>query len=286
MGILAGFLSMFGWGISDFLAAKSSRKIGYILTSFWTQIVFLFIPLIYFLVKFSTFNINIIPQFLFFLLPAGFLFLIGSLAFYKGFEEGQVSLVSPMAGSWVIITVILSLIFLKEILEINQIMAIILIIIGIILISINAKKLFKIKKLNIFRGIKEGLVAMFGWGLALFLIIPPSRVLGWFLPVFLMRSFEILFLASYMIFDRQSFKINFQPPILTLILVTGLLDMVAFFAYSFGVKGDYVSLIAPVAASFPLVAVILAKIFLKEQFLLNQVFGIVSIITGLILISI
>ena len=286
MGIIAGLLSMLGWGTSDFLAAKSSRKIGFTLTLFWTQTVSFLIALIYFFVNFQILNIANIPKFIISLAISGFLYMIATLAFYKGLKEGQVSLVSPIGASWVMITIILSVIFLKEVLQTNQIIAIILIILGIVLVSADVGGILRIKKLTSFAGIKEGLIAMFGWGLSLFLVIPASKGLGWFLPVFLLRLFTILFLASYILFSKQSFKINFQPPLLALILPIGLLDMIAFFAYSFGVGGGYTSIVAPIAASFPIVTIILARIFFKEKFILTQVFGIVSVIIGLILISI
>jgi len=144
----------------------------------------------------------------------------------------------------------------------------------------------KIKKLNIASGTKEGLIAMFGWGISLFLLVPASKALGWFLPIVILRLFSVLFLASYIIFRKQSFRKNLQPSIFILLFPAGLLDMVAFFAYSFGVEREYASIVAPIGASFPLVTIVLARIFLKEKLVLYQIIGIFSIITGLILISI
>lgn len=286
MGILSGLLSMFGWGTSDFLAAKSSRRIGYLLTYFWTQLVAFLIALIYFWIKLPTLNINNIPQYLIFLLPAGFLFLVGTLAFYKGLTEGQVSLVSPIGASWAMITVVLSVVFFKEVLQTNQIVAIILIISGIILVSVNLKELLKIKRLTLLGGIKEGLIAMLAWGISLFLIVPASKSLGWFLPVFVSKLFGLLFLVIYTMFSKKSLKIDLQIPLLILLFLIGFLDIIAFFAYSFGVEREYASIVAPVAASFPLVTIILARIFLKEKIVFNQALGIAGVIAGLILISI
>ncbi|NCO24929.1 DMT family transporter [Candidatus Parcubacteria bacterium] len=286
MGIISGLLSMFGWGTSDFFAAKSSRKIGYMPTYFWTQLVTLAVALIYFLLKFPAININSASQFLIFLIPAGFLFMVATIAFYRGFVRGQVSLVSPIGSSWSMIVVILSMIFLNEVLKIHQIIAVILIILGIVLVSINLQELFKIKKLSLLTGTKEGIIAMLGWGISLFLIGIASKTIGWFLPVFILKIVGISVLIIYTLFGRQSIKTSFQPPILFLILMVGILDIIAFFSYSFGVEREYASIVAPIAASFPLITVILARIFLKEKLVLNQNLGIVSVIGGLILISI
>lgn len=277
---------MFGWGTSDFLAAKSSRQIGYVLTYFWTQLVAFLITLVYFFVKFPTLNVNNIPQFLIFLIPAGFLYLVGTLAFYRGLIKGQVSLVSPIGASWSMIIVILSVIFFKEVLATNQIIAIVLITLGIIFVSINLKELSQIKKLTLLIGTKEGLVAMLAWGLSLFLIIPASKALGWFLPVFTFKFSGLFFFTLFVLFSRHSLRINFQLSLLTLLFLVGFSDVIAFFGYSFGVGGEYASIVAPVAASFPLVTIVLARIFLKEKLVLNQLFGVAGIIAGLILISI
>lgn len=285
MGILSGILSMLGWGTADFLGAESSRKIGNVLTLFWMQIVGFVVAFVYFLINFSSFNLKDVQRFLPLLVIICFLQTIAYLAYYKGLKEGQVSLVTPIGASWAMITVILSVIFLKEILQRNQIIAIILIIFGITLASINIKELLKIKKFSVFRGTKEGLIAMLGWGVSLFLIVFPSKTLGWFLPVFLFRLFAILFLTFYIFISKKSFKINPQPSLLGLLLSIGLLDIGAFFAYSFGVSGEYTSIVAPIAASFPLVTILLAKVFLRERIAPNQIFGIAGIVAGLISIS-
>lgn len=286
MGIILGLLSMFGWGTSDFLAAKVSRKTGYLVAYFWTQLVAFFIALIYFFIKLPTFNVNNIIQSLVFLLPAGFLFMVGTLAFYKGLVAGQVSLVSPIGSSWILITVFLSVIFLKEVLLINQVIAIILIIIGIVLLSIKPKELLKIKKFSFLGGIKEGFIAMLAWGMCFFLIIFPSKTLGWFLPVFALKSFGIFFLIFYIMIGKKSLKFSFQKSFLALFFLVGLLDIVAFFSYSLGVGIASVPIVASISASFPLITIILARIFLKEKIALNQIIGIIGVIAGLVLISV
>ncbi len=292
MNILWGFLSMLGWGIADFLAAKATRKIGFVLTLLWVNIVAFVILSIYFLMNFSSFDINHIQKFLFDLIIVSFLGIIGSLSFFKGLKGGQVSLVSPLGSSFVLIVVILSMVFLKEALQVNQIIAITLIISGIIMTSVNLKEFPIFKKMVAFIGVKEGIVAMLSWGFAFFLIVPAVRSLGWFLPLFITKLFAILFLVIFIIVDKRYNDINkqffiesFQFPIVAILLLIGFWDTLAYIGYNFGIIRGYVSIVAPIAASYPLLTVILAKIFLKEKLALNQIIGILGTITGLILIS-
>jgi len=284
MGILFGIFSMLGWGIADFLGALSSRRIGYLLTLFWMQIAGFLIALIYFLIKIPPFNITSILKFLPVLVLCGFLEAVAYSAFYKGLKEGQVSLVSPIGSSWAFLTLVLGLIFLKEILSINQVIAVILIFSGIICASLSIKELRE-GRITTFKGVKEGLIAMLGWGALAFLMVSPAKALGWFLPVFILRLFTILFLLPFIFINRRLIKIiphfsSFIP-----LIFIGFLDVVAFFAYAFGIRGEQVSIIVAIVAAFPLVTIVLARIFLKERLVLNQALGIASVITGLILIS-
>ncbi|MFA4998542.1 MAG: DMT family transporter [Candidatus Paceibacterota bacterium] len=285
MGIIAGLFSVLGWGIADFLGAISSRKSGHLLTLFWMQFVGFLIALVYFFAKFKNLSLNDVFNFIPILVVCGILEAVAYLAFYKGFVEGQVSLVSPIGSSWPVLTLILSLIFLEESLSINRLLAIVLIFLGIIMISINLK-VFQKNKLNNLKGVKEGIIAMLGWGVMFFLLTGPSRALGWFLPVFVFRLFAVLFLFFLIIINKQSFRVEFKPASFAILLLIGLLDVGAFFTYTFGIQTEMVSVIAAVVATFPLVTIILARIFLKEKIVLNQIFGIISIIAGLVLISI
>ena len=286
MGIISGLISMFGWGTSDFLAAKSSRKIGFVLTFFWAQSISFLVALLYFIFKFRTLDLNIVPKFIFIIIISGFLFTISALAFYKSLTIGKVSLVGPITASWAMITVLLSVFFLDEILKTNQIFAIILIISGVVLISSDLKEFFQKNKLIFLIGAKEAIIAMFGFGVALFLLTFSVKQLGWFIPSFLSRFFILIFLILYIISRKQSLKIEIKPINWIMIIFIGFLDIIAFFAYSIGVSTEYASIIAPIAASSPLVTTILAQMFLKEKIALSQIFGIIITILGLILISI
>jgi transporter family protein len=59
----------------------------------------------------------------------------GLLCFYMALGSGPASLVSPISGAYVVITVILSLVFLKEKLRKNQLIGVVLAIIGVLLTS-------------------------------------------------------------------------------------------------------------------------------------------------------
>ena len=62
--------------------------------------------------------------------------------------------------------------------------------------------------------------------------------------------------------------------------------MVLALFFSIGISVSLVSLVAVISSLYPLIVVILARIFLKEKLFSIQKIGIVAILLGLVLISI
>src|SRR3989338_4242812 len=233
MGIVAGLLSMVCWGTAIFLAALASRKIGNVLTLFWMQLFGFLFGIIYFILNFKSFFFTLVPQNIILLITVSLLQATAYLAFYKGLERAPVSLVSPIGAAWGLVTAVLGVIFFKEILTGTQIMALILIVSGIILLSVNFKDFYKLKKINLFIGVNEGLIAMLGWGISLFLLVIAAKDLGWFLPAFIFRFFMLLFLSAFILYSQKKFIAKSKKFPFGLLLLIGLFDIGGFFSYSF-----------------------------------------------------
>lgn len=286
MGVIAGLLSMSFWGTAIFLAALASRKLGNVLTLFWMQLFGLLVGALFCFTNIDSFALNLVLQNIPLLITVAVLQVIAYLAFYKGLEKAQVSLVSPIGAAWGLITAMLGVVFFKEALSTIQLLAIGFIVVGIVLLSIDIQDLFKSKKVNLLVGVKEGIIAMLGWGISLFLIIPASRDLGWFLPAFIFRFFLLLLLTGYVLLSKRPFVPKPKKFPIKLLLLIGVFDIGGFFSYSFGVAGAHASIVAPIGSAFTLVTVLLAKVFLKEKMDLNKIIGILAIVSGLVLISV
>ncbi|WP_456472847.1 EamA family transporter [Methanocaldococcus sp.] len=88
------------------------------------------------LLKFKSVIPNDYKIILFSIISAIFV-VVGSLVLYYALYKGKASIVVPLSSIGPAITVILSIIFLKESLTINQMVGIVLILIGILLLSIH-----------------------------------------------------------------------------------------------------------------------------------------------------
>lgn len=285
MAILYALMSMIFWGLALFLAAVASRKIGNVLTLFWMQIFGFVVGCFYFLFSPTNLNPQLLPQFIPVLGAIAILQAAGALAYYKGMEKGQVTLVSPLGASYSLVTALLSVIFLKEVLRFNQVAALFLIIAGMVIISMSFKDLIKNKSLQVLTGTKEGIIAMLGWGISLFLLIFPSKELGWFLPSLTFRFLIICFLLLYILYSRIPIVPKTQKLPLKLLIAIGIFDILAFFSYSLGVTSGYGSIVAPVSSASTLVTIFLGILFLKEKIGVRKIIGISTIVGGLLLIS-
>jgi transporter family protein len=282
MEIIAGLISMLFYGVGDFLLAISTRKVGIVFTILFSQFIGILICLPYFLLNFSSFNFGEVPQFIGLIFIANTLFAIAYIAFFKGIKEGLISIVSPLAGCAAGVLVILSVIFLKEALSSNQIIAIALIVLGIIFLSVNLKQ----KVVNMKSGIMYGLIAMLCIGLGLFLDVPVIRGIGWFLAAFLGSIVIFTYSLIYFLLRKDSIKMSCKPSFLLMLFFAACLAQTATFVYNFGVMKGMVSIVTPITDAYPIITVILGTIFFKERLVLNQYTGIIGIIAGLVLISI
>jgi len=283
-GIGAGVLAMVGWGASDFFAAKTSRKIGSFRALFWMSLITAISLLIFYL--FLSHSNKVSSSFFLFLSLVGLLQDIGALCFYKSLAIGKVSLVSPIAGSWAVWTVILSIIILKEKPTFIQLVGIFFIIMGVFFISTKIKELLKEMKFVFFdTGVKLAFLSSLMWGSSYVIYKPIIDKIGWLLSLTILYCFIVFWLFLYSLLAKK--KISFKPNKLTisLIFLISLTNIIVWFAYSFGLEKNLASIISPIASTFPLVTVFLARIFLKEKLVWNQILGIAEVILGLVFLS-
>jgi drug/metabolite transporter (DMT)-like permease len=286
LSIIFGLVAMLGWGVGDIFPALASRKIGALKTYFWTRIVGLSLASLYFFKTQESF-----PLELGFILPlvlAGILDFIGSVSFFKGFNLGQVSIVAPVSSSWALITVILSVLFFKERLSLLQAGCVFLIMVGIWLVSLDLKGLKSNKKIDFHQGVKQALIAMLSWGLMAFLFVLASRKSGgWYLPIMFYRSVGVLVFCFYRLASHQPFGLGRQKPLFfKLIIPSGLFDIVANLSFNFGSLIGLASVVSPIASAFGAVTAIMGVICFKEKLFPPQILGIISIISGIVILSI
>lgn len=286
IALFAGLGSMLAWGSADFFAKKTIDQIGDVTTLFWQQLLGVVPLLVAFLVSPHVPHLNHYDPF--FLLIFGITTALTYLPLYSGFGKGQISLLSPIFASYSVVVVILSVLILGQTLNGLQILAIIVTFIGILLISTDTKELSLSFKKHAFRvaGVPEVLTAMIGY--SFWLLYLDKFLVGkqWLFYLLVIRSISCVTLLIYSLFKRV--KLSFKDQTLwKYLLAIGVFDVGAFSFVSYGFShSHYPSIIAVLSATFSLPTIVLAYIFLKERINRSQILAGVSIISGVILITI
>lgn len=280
--IFFALISYLGWGIGDIFGTITARKLGAYSNLFWLFILRSLIFALY--IPFAINDLSHITPNLFLLnIFLGTLLVGGALAFYGGLRIGNASLVGTIVASFAAVTVVLSLIFLGEKINRDQLFAILVIFIGLILSTLNFKEISGSKFID--RGIVLAFIAMLLWGIYFTFIKIPVREIGWFWPNYIS---VLLFPGIFLIMKLRSIKLyrpTFKNTLLALIagaILTGFGD----FSFNFAISTGLTVIVAPIAGSYPTLFVVLAFLIFKDPITKQQVLGIITTLVGIVLLSI
>lgn len=281
MSVLAGLGGMFGWGISDFLAGLFSKKIGNFRTFFWSQLAGLLFASL--LILFFAIQIQM-PPFIAVLLPVAAIFYAGAyLLFYKGYEIGNISIVSATINLWAVFTMLFAFIFLGQRLSGMQLLGVIMIIAGVTMVTLNWGS---IKNLSIhaLKGVRETVAAAVLFGVFWNLSDVIAAEIGWLSTTIFVKIAIILFLLIFsLLFNRQLKMSKITNQTKVMIALVGVLEASAVACFNWGLVVGDVILVTPIASALTIVTITMALVFLKEKISWVQGLGIVVAIIGIIL---
>lgn len=297
MGILLGLTAAVCWGAADFLARYATRIVGTYRTLFFMQFLG-FIGLTLYLLLSNTW------QHLFshvgwdtwlWTLVAILLNIVSSLALYRAFEVGVLTIVSPIAASYAALTVLLAVLAGEVISQIHG-FGIVASLIGVVLAAtpitwrLGARTITRTltapRSTRSSGGIGLAIFASIGYGIAFWLFgFRVTPVLGGIAPVWLLRLITPCVLALFAPITRQSIRIP-RGSVWWYLAGVGILDTAAFVAATLGYTFAQVSIVSVLDSLFSAVTVLLAWIFLRERLQWNQWLGVSVIFVGVVLVNI
>lgn len=274
VGILFGLLAMLGWGVSDFLIKLAVDRVGAYRASIWVYTVggcvaiaaFALFPAV------SSFSLMIAALFL----VEAVLNFVAYLSLYKGMERGRVSVVSPIVSAYPVITVILSMVILSEAVRAQQAVATMLIVAGLMLLTYRPQNSDR-------RDVGFALMSMVIYGISVFVFGYLIRATSWIFALALSRVLCWTIMFSFMRIKQVQLRLS--SPVLLLVIITGIIEIGGTIVYSIGLSISPISLISVISSTYPLIAILLAWIFMHEQINRIQMAGILGVIAGLALIS-
>jgi transporter family protein len=279
--ILAGLGGLFGWGLYDFFGGLFSKSIGNFKTFFWSQ----FAGLVFVALLGVAFAINLnIPLRIVLLVPvASILYAAAYLLFFKGFELGNISIISATMNLWAVFTMLFAFIFLGQRLSIFQFAGVLIILAGVALVSLKWDDI-KNQNINLLSGVKETMVAALLFGIFWIVSEVISENIGWVLTTLIVKLGIVLFMLIFSLLVKRELMVSqTNSKIMVTILFAGVLEAAAVAVVNWGLTiGDSI-LVTPISSALSIVTIAMAVIFLKEKITALQGIGMVIVISGIVL---
>lgn len=280
--IFFALISYIGWGAGDIFGAITTRKIGAFSTSFWVSIVGVLVFSLY--IPFAAADLQKYNSYLLFLnIILGSMYVVVNVMINKAFAVSNVSLIGTIFSSFAAFTALFALIFLGEKVSINQGIAILIVLAGIFLSTVDFKEL---KKGNLIadHGVRLAMVAMIFASLYFTFIRIPMQKVGWFWPnylsILLFPLVGIYMKARKIKLEKPNLKNAFWP-----IIICTLLLRFGDFAYNIGISRGLTAIVVPIAGAYPTLFAVLGFLIFKDPIRRQQILGIVVTLVGIVFLS-
>lgn len=283
-GIFFALVALFCWAFGDFITQKSIRGIGIWKTIFFGSIfgTVIFLP-------FAWNDLHLItdsPRNAILLFVMANIGIFSALFSFRAFKIGKLSIVEPIMGLELPLTVALGVFLWHDKINLVQLGLIAVVFVGIMMaISIKFKEFFKLKA-YFEKGTFYALLAAIGLALANFFTGVSSNLLSplssfWFMHFyFLMVSVVILIHRGDFTEVIDSFKEH--PKVITAAM---LLNNIGWISFAIATTLIPISIATTISESYIVLAVLLGLFVNKERLKKHQLAGVLIVIMGVMLLS-
>ncbi len=276
LGFLFAVVSLLGFGGSAVFLKKPVQRLG-VFPAILTNYLFTSILTFASVLVFGSLALPS-PEIALLLLATVFVGTIAIVAFFKAVEDGELSIVAPVAKTSVIVTVAVSMAFFGEVLTAVQAAGMAVVIAAAIAVGTEGQG---IKRLE--RGISYSIMTAVGWGLFFAMLKPLVAEMGPFNAAFYTEAGIFALLVAFVVATKQ--KILFNADAAKGIFVRAVLLTVAAVTYNFAISLIGVAISATFIAASPAVIAILSKLYLKEEIQAYKYVGIAGIVVGLAMLA-
>lgn len=279
--VLAGLGGMFGWGLYDFFGGLFSKSIGNFKTFFWSQLA----GLVFVALLGVAFAINMnVPIRIAILIPvASVLYAVAYLLFFKGFELGNVSIISATMNLWAVFTMLFAFIFLGQRLSTFQFVGVLMILAGVAFVSLKWEDINN-QNINLSSGVKETVLAALLFGIFWIFSEIISENIGWLSTTLFVKVGIVLFMLLFSLLVNRELRVSqTSPKIMATILCAGVLEAAALAVVNWGLTIGDAILVTPISSALSIVTIAMAVLFLKEKINTLQGIGMVIVISGIVL---
>ena len=282
VSVLYGLAFAFGIGAADVIAAGLTRRLGVLRTVLALQLVGL-AGMSVFALAFGL--LDGLPL-SFWLLMFGITLIVSLfyLGFYEALRRGPIALVGPIVAAHSVIVVLLAVAFLGETLAPAQVAAMLAVVGGVALASVNWRALKSGESLMTL-GLALAVGVCIAAGFWQFAIAALSREYGWFAPVFLTRLYMAPILIPVVAARREWVWRGMTPKLAALILAVAALENLSLLAFTRGSQVGDVSIVAVASTAYPIIPIIGGVVFFGERLSAVQLAGLLVVAFGLTALS-
>lgn len=296
MGILFGLLAALFWGLGDYLITNLTRNVGTARALFFIQILSLLAWILILILGIQGNPPSSADSTLWLLAIITGVFHVAGLALtYRAFEVGTLSLVSPIASGFAVVTAILSFLTGEHPPALTVVGAICLI--GGLLLATRTPTSTSDVKPSL-AGVPEALGSAVAFGTMFWLFyfhVQPK--IGYVAPLIILKVMaSSASLVSVLAAKKSTpgsqtaaataIAATSTQRILLLALGAAGADTLAWLAYIWGSNTQYATVVTALASLFSVVTILLAWALLRERLATYQWIGVATILLGILLVSI
>jgi uncharacterized membrane protein len=320
VAVMYGILTAILWGVADYYARFTTRRIGTFRTLCYMEAVGVTALTIWLAASgqlFGMLSINL-PRMWAWVACSALLSTVASLAFYRALEIGTLAIVSPLTSVYPVVTLLLS-VYAGERLSRHNVIGIVIALIGAALAGTSFRTAASVAAAttttasesvpsvpahaalhaaehghiqipphgHLTRGAGLALFASVTYGLNFWILayrIMPA--LNGVQAVWAVRALSLTMLIALGLGVPAKMSLQFpRGNVWRMLVAVGLLDAGAFVVSNFGMLTGHVSVTTVLGSLFSAVTVFLAWIFLRERIERTQWAGIFLIFIGIVLVS-
>ncbi len=203
---------------------------------------------------------------------------------YRALALGPIAVVSPIVASYAALTVVLVVIFLGERLTVDQVVAIGITFVGVVLSTTDLRRFLG----SIGRplpGVRIGILATLGFAVWGALLAAGTREHDGLTLILLWRSIAVVMLATVAAVARRGLALPLRPSTAVLVVGVGVFDTLGNVAFVLGVNGGQAAITATGSGLYPLIPALLGIGLLRERLAPNQYAGIAVTVLGLVVLG-
>ena len=283
MGIVYGLLAALLWGGGDVLINRLTQFIGTSKSLVLTQLLSLLFWVVYATIHGFPTNPGSSPWQI--AAICGVFHVAGLVLTYRAFEIGTLSIVSPIASSFAIVTAVLALATGEKPASL-AILGAFMLVLGVVVVTRASGSGGNAT----LKGVPEALGSAIGFGVMFWLIDRSTPALGMAWPLVVLKVMASSYAVVAVLASKKKEEVAApatasKAHVWLLAAGVALSDSLAWVAFILGTNTSYTSVVTALASLFSVVTVVLAALLLRERLNRPQWAGIVTIFAGILLVS-